>query len=156
MPGRPFTFHGEQIGVTTLTMARLQGRMLDGPPPTVSADRSTEADFIARFGPTLGPSCWTDFSQKRLTEDKAARVNQRIADKWPAIRAAIGAISLHADMLALVLQEAKAPRTPEDLGWPRASYQAAVRHAREIRNRYTFLDLAADSGVLDGMIPEIA
>jgi hypothetical protein len=31
-----------------------------------------------------------------------------------------------------------------------------VRHAREIRNRYTFLDLAADSGVLDSMIPEIA
>ena len=66
--GRPFTFHGEQIGVTTLTMARLQGRLLDGPPPTVSADRNTEADFIARFGPTLGPSCWSDFSQKRLTD----------------------------------------------------------------------------------------
>jgi len=153
--GRPFTFHGEQIGVTTLTMARLQGRMLDGPPPVVSADRSTEADFIARFGPALGPSCWADFNQKRLTEDKAARVNQKIADKWLAIRTAIDAISLHADMLSLVLKEAKAPRTPEDLGWPRASYQAAVRHAREIRNRYTFLDLAADAGMLDGIIPQI-
>ena len=129
--------------------------MLDGPPPVVSADRSTEADFIARFGPALGPSCWADFNQKRLTEDKAARVNQRIADKWLAIRTAIDAISLHADMLSLVLKEAKAPRTPEDLGWPRASYQAAVRHAREIRNRYTFLDLAADAGVLDRMIPQI-
>lgn len=154
--GRPFTFHGEQIGVTTLTMARLQGRMLDGPPPVVSADRSTEADFIARFGPTLGPSCWAEFGWKRLTAEKAARVNQRIGDRWPAIRTAIMAISLHADLLSLVLEQAKAPRTPEDLGWPRASYQAAVRHACEIRNRYTFLDLAADAGVLDGMIPEIA
>jgi glycerol-1-phosphate dehydrogenase [NAD(P)+] len=154
--GRPFTFHGEQIGVTTLTMARLQGRMLDGPPPVVSADRSTEADFIARFGPGLGPSCWADFSQKRLSADKAAQVNRRIADRWPAISAAINAISLHADKLALVLEKAGAPRTPEDLGWPRASYRAAVRHAREIRNRYTFLDLAADVGLLDGMIPQIA
>jgi len=153
--GRPFTFHGEQIGVTTLTMARLQGWMLDGRPPVVSADRSTEADFVARFGPALGPSCWADFSQKRLTADKAERVNQRIAGKWPAIGAAINAISLHADLLALVLKEAAAPRTPEDLGWPRDSYQAAVRHAREIRNRYTFLDLAADAGLLDGMIPQI-
>jgi glycerol-1-phosphate dehydrogenase [NAD(P)+] len=154
--GRPFTFHGEQIGVTTLTMARLQGRLLDGPPPTVAADRNTEAGFVARFGPALGPSCWSDFSQKRLTADRATRVNERIADKWPEIRAAISAISLHADMLAPVLQKAKAPRTPEDLGWPLASYRAAVRHAREIRNRYTFLDLAADSGVLDRIIPEIA
>lgn len=152
---RPFTFHGEQIGVTTLTMARLQGRMLDGPAPVVSADRNTEADFVARFGPGLGSSCWADYSQKRLTEDKAARINQRIAAKWPEIRAAIEAISLHADFLSLVLKEADAPRTPEDLGWPRASYQAAVRHAREIRNRYTFLDLAADAGALNAMIPQI-
>ena len=154
--GRPFTFHGEQIGVTTLTMARLQGCLLDGPPPTVSVDNNTEAHFISRFGPAIGLSCWTDFSRKRLTADKAARVNQRIADKWPAIRAAIGAISLHADMLALVLEQAKAPRTPEDLGWRRASYQDAVRHAREIRDRYTFLDLAADAGVLEGLLPQIA
>jgi glycerol-1-phosphate dehydrogenase [NAD(P)+] len=59
-------------------------------------------------------------------------------------------------MLSLVLKAAKAPRAPEDLGWPRASYQLAVRHAREIRNRYTFLDLAADAGTLDRMTPEIA
>jgi glycerol-1-phosphate dehydrogenase [NAD(P)+] len=130
--------------------------MLDGPPPTVAADRDTEADFIARFGPTLGPSCWTDFNQKRLTDDKAARINQRIADKWPAIRAAIKSISLPTDMLSLVLQQAKAPSTPEHLGWPRASYQEAVRHARKIRNRYTFLDLAADAGALDKMVPHIA
>jgi glycerol-1-phosphate dehydrogenase [NAD(P)+] len=39
--------------------------------------------------------------------------------------------------------------TPEALGWPRAFYRAAVRHAREIRGRYTFLDLAADSGLFD-------
>jgi glycerol-1-phosphate dehydrogenase [NAD(P)+] len=58
-------------------------------------------------------------------------------------------------MLALVLQQADAPRTPEHLGWPRASYENAVRHARTIRNRYTFLDLAADAGVLERMIPAI-
>src|SRR3546814_10817423 len=40
----PESFHGEQIGVTTLTMARLQERMLDKTPrvaPTV-VDRSEE------------------------------------------------------------------------------------------------------------------
>ena len=31
-----------------------------------------------------------------------------------------------------------------------AFYADAVRHARFLRNRYTFLDLAADAGVLDG------
>jgi len=154
-PGRPFSFHGEQIGVTTLTMARLQGRLLAGPPPAVAADRGTEADFISRFGADLGASCWKDFSQKRLTAEKADAVNKKLAAKWHEIRAAISAISLHADMLALVLQEANAPRSPEDLGWPRGSYEDAVRHARKIRNRYTFLDLAADAGVLEELVPAI-
>lgn len=155
-PERPFSFHGEQIGVTTLTMARLQGRMLDGPAPSVSADRSTESDFIAGLGAALGPSCWKDFSQKRLTDEKAADVNQRIAGNWNDYRAAISAISLHADELACVLKDANAPRRPEQLGWSRPSYQNAVRQARKIRNRYTFLDLAADAGVLDRLIPELA
>ena len=154
-PGRPFSFHGEQIGVTTLTMARLQGRLLDGPPPTVVADTSAESDFISRFGAVLGPSCWKDFTQKRLTENAAEAINQKIAARWSDIRAAIDAISLRANMLALVLKEANARRSPEDLGWPRPSYEDAVRHARKIRNRYTFLDLAADAGVLEGAIPAI-
>ncbi|WP_119302003.1 hypothetical protein [Dongia deserti] len=68
--------------------------------------------MIAGFGPTLGPSCWKDFSQKRLTEEKADSINQRIAAKWDNICAAIVAISLHAEMLAVILKEADAPRTP--------------------------------------------
>jgi glycerol-1-phosphate dehydrogenase [NAD(P)+] len=154
-PARPFSFHGEQIGVTTLTMARLQGRLLEGPAPTVSADRSTEADFIDKFGTGLGPSCWKDFSQKRLTPEKADAINKKISARWGEFRATIGAISLHADRLGEVLRQANAPRSPENLGWPRASYEDAVRHARRIRNRYTFLDLAADAGLLDRMIPAI-
>jgi glycerol-1-phosphate dehydrogenase [NAD(P)+] len=154
-PGRPFSFHGEQIGVTTLTMARLQDRMLDGPAPKVIPDSATESEFVARFGPALGASCWKDYAQKRLTQERADMVNQRIAARWDDIRAAIAAIALRADALARVLEAAKAPRAPEDLGWPRAAYREAVHHAREIRNRYTFLDLAADAGVLERWMPEI-
>lgn len=154
-PGRPFTFHGEQIGVTTLTMARLQRRMLDGQPPQVSPDRNTEKMFIARYGIALGRACWKEFVQKRMTEERAEKLNQRIRAKWTDIRAAISAVTLSEDSLALVLKAANAPRASEDLGWPLPSYRKAVRHAREIRNRYTFLDLAADADMLDRMIPEI-
>ena len=48
-----------------------------------------------------------------------------------------------------VLQRAAAPMQPEDLGWPRQFYLTAVKQAREIRNRYTFLDLASDSGKIE-------
>ncbi len=153
---RPFSFHGEQIGVTTLTMARLQEEMLEGPAPVLSVDGTREQDFIAHFGPVLGPSCWKDFAQKRLTQDKADALNARIAQTWDAIRTRIAGITLPSSRLAEVLTQAGAPRSPEDLGWPRDFYAGAVRHARKIRNRYTFLDFAADARVLDQLIPRVA
>ncbi len=152
---RPFSFHGEQIGVTTLTMARLQQAVLDGPPPTVAADDSSEAAFHDRFGAALGASCWMEFSRKQLTKEMADAINDRIAAAWDRIRAAIRAIMLPSDTLAKILQEANAPRAPEDLDWSRPFYEEAVRHARKIRDRYTFLDLAADARLMDSMIPAI-
>src|SRR5512145_1862402 len=41
----PDSFHGEQIGVTTLTMARLQERLLEGAAPTVHVNGAEETVF---------------------------------------------------------------------------------------------------------------
>ena len=145
MPRRPLVFHGEQVGVTTLTMARLQERMLDGPPPVLHADTGTEADFIARYGDEIGRSCWTEFSQKRLTAEMADGLTHRLHDTGTASAAEIGAIASSAAFLHRVLQRAQAPTTPEEIHCPREFYDQAVARCREIRNRYTFLDLAASS-----------
>jgi glycerol-1-phosphate dehydrogenase [NAD(P)+] len=145
----PESFHGEQIGVTTLTMARLQERLLEGPPPVLHPAVEDEAAFVARYGPELGRSCWAEFAQKRVDGERARAVNARLADSWDRIRAAISRITHPAAFLADVLRRGGAPTTPEDLGWPRPFYHRAVRHARDIRNRYTFLDLAVDSRRLE-------
>jgi glycerol-1-phosphate dehydrogenase [NAD(P)+] len=154
-PDQPFSFHGEQIGVTTLTSARLQERLLDGPPPVLSANADSEADFIQRFGASLGPSCWREFAQKRLTGERLDAANARIASNWERISQAIRKITLPSAFLSQVLANAGAPRAPQELGWPAGFYATAVKRAREIRNRYTFLDLAADSKLLDEVMPAI-
>ncbi len=147
--GWPESFHGEQIGVTTLTMARLQERLLEGPAPTVHVNGADETAFTTKYGPELGKSCWKEFAQKRLDAGRAKAVNQRLADSWDKIREAIARITIPAKTLRDVLQRAAAPMQPEDLGWPRQFYLTAVKQAREIRNRYTFLDLASDSGKIE-------
>ena len=147
-PAWPPSFHGERIGVATLTMARLQERMLADGPPRVAPCAADEASVIDHFGRHLGAACWAEFRLKRLDEEAARTLNARLDASWDAIAARIAAISLPAARLEDVLARAGAPRRPEDLGWPDDFYGGAVRHAREIRNRYTFLDLAADSGVL--------
>ena len=143
------SLHGEQIGVTTLSMAGLQAAMLEGPPPRLRPSALNEAALIGHFGPELGRSCWQEFRRKRVDADAAARLNQRLTEGWDEIRLRIAAIHRPPQQLREALLRAGAAPEPEVLGWPREFYGDAVRHAREIRNRYTFLDLAADSGVLD-------
>jgi glycerol-1-phosphate dehydrogenase [NAD(P)+] len=148
-PDWPEAFHGEQIGVTTLTMARLQERLLAGGPPRLKPGAPGEASIKAHFGPELGAACWAEFEGKKLDAGQAEALNAKLAGRWDEIRARLRSVTLPSAKLEAVLKAVGAPTTPEELGWPRAFYSDAVRHAREIRDRYTFLDLAADAGELD-------
>ena len=50
--------------------------------------------------------------------------------------------------IAEVLERAGCPTTPAQIGVAPPFYAAAIRSARFLRDRYTFLDLADDSGRL--------
>jgi glycerol-1-phosphate dehydrogenase [NAD(P)+] len=154
-PARPLVFHGEQIGVTTLSMARLQEAMLDGPAPVLWTDAGSESEFVARYGEEIGRSCWAEFSQKRLDAEKRDRLDQRLSEGWERMRDAISAVSSSAAFLRRVLERAGAPTRPEEIHCPRDFYETAIRRCREIRNRWTFLDLAADNGVLEQLVTRI-
>jgi glycerol-1-phosphate dehydrogenase [NAD(P)+] len=146
-PTWPPAFHGEQIGVTTLTMARLQERLLDMRAPRVTADPTNAVKLTAVFGEELGRSCWTECAQKRVDEHRAEEINDRLAIRWDHIQEAIARIMRPAFELERILHRAAAPTLASDLGWPADFYAYAVNHARLIRNRYTFLDLAANCGL---------
>jgi len=140
--------HGEQIAVTTLTMARLQQRALTEYAPQLRPATVSEGEVRAHFGPELGEICWAEFSRKQ--PDAAAReiINARLAAAWPVIRDRVAAVTRPAQQLHDILRRTGAPTAPADLGWPASFYRDAVLHAREIRDRWTFLDFAADIGSL--------
>jgi glycerol-1-phosphate dehydrogenase [NAD(P)+] len=134
--GLPPTFHGEQIAACTVAMAELQERILaSDAPPVLAPDRTTREDVLRHFGPLIGEGCWAELEQKQFDD-----LNERLASRWGTIRARI---SVDAGKLRTALAAAGAPVTPGELGWPRELFDQALRHAREIRNRFTFLDLAA-------------
>jgi glycerol-1-phosphate dehydrogenase [NAD(P)+] len=150
-PSRPPVFHGEQIGVTTLSMARLQEEMLESV-PILEADTETYGSFAERYGTELAASCWEEFEGKRLDAERADALNARITEQWPDVREKIEAILLPSQRLSAILAAAGAPLTPEEIHLDRAFYENALLRGREIRNRYTFLDLAANSGRLAGLV----
>lgn len=143
-------FHGEQVAVATVTMARLQEQLLQGGPPQLTATRVTETDLIAHFGEELGHSCWRGFSAKHLDAGQAARLTERLRLGWPQIRDRLRACHLNPQQVESALQAAGAPVKAEDIGLTVDQYRSAVLHARQIRDRFTFLDLADDSGALRG------
>lgn len=145
---RPPFLHGEQVAVATLTMAHLQEAMLDGPAPVLRASNVDPAMLHAHFGAETGHECWREFDAKRLDDERAARLTERAAMQWDGLRRATAAARIPSPRLAAVLRRAGGPLRANDIGLDPPFYAQAVRHARFLRNRFTFLDLAADSGVL--------
>ena len=144
-PGVVEALHGAQVGVCTLAMAGLQGAILAREaPPAVHASTITLDDLLARFGPFAGAACWAELAPKLFDETTAEQLTARLATSWDRIRARIDAVSLGVAKLRDVLLAAGAPTSPDELGWPAALLADALGHAREIRNRYTFLDFSAD------------
>jgi glycerol-1-phosphate dehydrogenase [NAD(P)+] len=144
-PDVPAALHGEQIGVCALAMARLQDRILTlDTPPRLHPTAVSRDDILRHFGPERGDACWHELAPKRLDSARADQLNARLATSWDAIRTRLAAVTIgHARMTA-ALTAAGAPTTPSDLGWPAPLFADAMTHAREIRNRYTFLDFAGD------------
>jgi glycerol-1-phosphate dehydrogenase [NAD(P)+] len=86
-----------------------------------------------------------------LDKVQAEDFSVKIAEKWPELTERLARMSRPAHEIEQALKAAGAPVSYRDLNLSRDEFSNAVRHAREIRNRYTFLDLAADSGAL---VPE--
>jgi glycerol-1-phosphate dehydrogenase [NAD(P)+] len=149
--GRDAYFHGEQVGVATLTMARIQQTLLDGDVPRAAASQVTRESLRARFGPGLGDSCWSQFGPKHLSPEAARAASARLADAWQTIAGAIRPVLIPAERIARVLQRIGAATRPADIGLTAGFYAQAVRNARFLRDRYTFLDLADDAGRLEAL-----
>ena len=150
--GRAPFLHGEQVGVATLTLARLQEAIVDGPPPRLHACVTHGEDLQRHFGADVGAECWREFAPKQCNAERAAVLSERLATAWPALCDAIAAVRVRSSAIERALVRANAPTTPEDIGLSAGFYAAAVANARFLRNRYTFLDLAADSGRLEASL----
>jgi glycerol-1-phosphate dehydrogenase [NAD(P)+] len=138
-------FHGEQVAVATLTMARIQEEVLAGGPPRSRASFIDRVELQRRFGAEIGQSCWDAYTAKQMGPDAQAKLDRHLAANWDAIRASVSHTMIPAKRLTAVLQRAGCPTGPAQIGLTPAFYAEAVNNARFLRDRYTFLDLAADS-----------
>jgi glycerol-1-phosphate dehydrogenase [NAD(P)+] len=145
----PGTLHGQQVGVGVLTMGRLQARMLaSATPPVLRATVLDTDDMARRMGPAVAAQCRVDIAPKVFDARATAALNERLQEIWPDLRRELATFIIPVDEMTRLLTAAGGPTTAADLGVPVDFYREAVVHCREMRNRFSFLDLAADSGIL--------
>lgn len=151
----PGTVHGQQVGVASITMARLQERILAmETPPRLRPWRPDEAAIRARYPAAAVEDCLKASRAKAMTDDEAALFNTRLEQIWPELRQTLRAMMLPADAMAAHLRAAGGGATPQEIGLDRDLYAEALRRCREMRDRYSLLDLAEDIGILDDFIEE--
>jgi glycerol-1-phosphate dehydrogenase [NAD(P)+] len=136
----PHSFHGEQIGVTTRTMAQRQERLLNGSPALALTLFPKEA-LQGMFGETVTRHAADAYQLKRDAIHDRRLSDEMLRDKWDTVCQRISSIMLPASRIEAVLQSAEAPLLPQDLGWLPDVYKDVSTHARFLRERFTFLDL---------------
>ena len=153
----PGTLHGEQVGVASITMARLQQWLLERPqPPMLGPTRIDEDDMARRMGPQIGAQCAGEYKRKALDACGAATLNGKLQEIWPALRRECLSLSVPVETMRERLSAAGGATTAAELGLDAVFYREAVRHAHEMRNRFSFVDIACDAGLLDGFAAEAA
>lgn len=123
-------FHGEQIGVTTLTMAWRQEQLLAAKSVRLCTDM-------------LSPVRDKGFEIKRQRIAMAKALDEKLNDCWKEMAARIEAVTLPSALIRQALTKANAPATPGAIGWGAGRYEEAVANARYTRDRFTFLDVEA-------------
>lgn len=149
----PGTTHGQQVGVASLAIARLQCELLAlDRAPEIRPTHIVEAEFVDRYGEEIGRMCYAEAKKKSFDKQGAAAFNQKLASLWPQLREELRPFVMDPAVMQSTLAAAGGPVTATELGLPHQVWRKAMKHARDIRNRWSFLDLADDAGLLDDFL----
>ena len=129
-------------------MSRLQNQILGSDRPPVFRPTEIPTDELrARFGPAADEMI-AQTNRKALDGPKADALNRRLDRDWEQIAARLRAVMLPYHMLHDAMKRAGCQLTGVELGLEAEFYRDAVRYSRFIRDRFSFLDVAGDTGQL--------
>ena len=147
----PLNLHGAQVGVASLVIDELYRRIVEldfgrvrfapNPSPDVALWEVMEV-----FG-ALAPAVWPQWQTK--LEARTADDLERLVENEAVIKEEIQRTLAIGRKVRRALTASGAPIRAAQLDIGLDELEAAIRHGRKIRSRYTVLDVAAELEVLD-------
>lgn len=136
------TLHGEQIGVTTLSVANIQEKILAN---GIKIKDLEESFFYKKrifdfFGKDLGEEYLKEYELK-CNKITLSNIDNKTSSEMSKIRDSLSKILIPRSKLLKILNKISAINDPNDLGWPKEIYMEVIKHSKYTRNRFTCLDI---------------
>lgn len=157
--------HGAKVGVGSVAVAALYDELLrldldDVDPAARARDWPALEEALAELPAAHGDSpvlaaARSQLPRKYPTPDQLADRLGRVRRVWPELRADLRALMRPAARVRADLEAAGAVHHPARIGLTRESFRADHLRLRTTRERYTSLDLAAEAGLLPGLVDRL-
>lgn len=157
--------HGFKVGVATLAITALYEQLLRHPFDEIDVARAVAAwpgadEAAARTRTLFARDAFADTAlvetaAKHATRPELEAMLTRLRSHWPELRARLRAQLLPLSEIRRRLAAVGAPTEPGDIGLTRERLRATYLRAQHIRRRFTVLDLAVRTGVLEPALDRI-
>jgi glycerol-1-phosphate dehydrogenase [NAD(P)+] len=145
--------HGIECAVGTVVMLQIYKQLLQIDFQAIDENKvacgvPTREEWDVEIRNTFGDNYSFIIDQQRNKEFDTAKIRQRI------IKIIFETLQ-YAEGLEETLKFLKIPTKPSDLSIDMDMFKASLKWSKEVRNKYTVLDLAYDIGVLDQIMESI-
>lgn len=156
--GTPAVLHGTKVGIGTVLMLELYNALAKMERPDFKAlrEKISERPSVEEWEQEIR-RCYRDGAEGIIDLEKKTKKNDPeglcrrlsvIEDKWDQIQE-LAKTAPQASEIYQVLDTMKAAKVPADVGISREYVYDSIRYGKELRDRYTILQLMWDIGKLE-------
>lgn len=156
--------HGFKVGVGSIAIAALYECVLEHDLTALNIEKiksewpspvEVEQKVRAAHNPPLEDPAVKQSLAKYVDKDALGERLELLREVWPELREKVKEQLIPADELREMLRAAGCPTSPEEIGLSREDFKATYHRAQMIRSRYTVLDLANETGILDECVEKL-
>ena len=154
--------HGFKVGIGSIAVAALYQRLLSEDLSSIDVERliaqrptvqqMTEDVRSRHTVPVIREKAVEETTAKLGTDDDARHRLTRLRDRWPTLKRSLDLQLIPPSEMRDKLSAVGCPVSPTEIGIDRRRLRRSYSNAREIRRRYTGMDMAAEAGVLERCI----
>ena len=151
----PMNLHGAQVGLTVCLSTAIYHALMQYERPAFPTPPSWQQE-AARIPNNHGALTESVLPQAKQKHDGVMARRERLANLWPQIRQELIEMNIPTPQeIHNILGVAQAPDTLAALSLSAEDALRGLRISRDIRSRYTVLDLAFELGLFPDAIPDI-